>query len=243
MSVWSRFVALGVAAVCLAGPEARSQSPPTKRLPEVGQSSPVAVAAESDPAVVQTAQEVAPAEPAEPVSHPLDELAWMVGDWVDQDESATVEATVAWTKNDTFLRRMFRVTLPGGESHSGMQLIGWDPAEQTIRSWTYDENGGFGEETWRRAGDRWSIRSKYTLPDGGRGAALHVMRRLSDDAFTWKSVNRLIDGAPQPDVDEVTVVRGPARVEAEAPEAFAAPASEPQPESTPAVDPAPEAQR
>ena len=27
-----------------------------------------------------------------------------------------------------------------------MQLIGWDPAENTIRSWTYDAEGGFGEE-------------------------------------------------------------------------------------------------
>jgi hypothetical protein len=231
MSVRRWSTALGFAVVCLAGLEAHAQSLPTvpgKSLPEVSEARP-----DGDPAVVQTSQEV------EPAATPLDELAWMVGDWVDQDEQGMVEASVAWTKNGTFLRRMFRVTPREGDTHSGMQLIGWDPAEQTIRSWTYDENGGFGEETWRRVGDRWAIRSQYTLPDGGRGSALHVMRKLSDDAFTWKSVNRLIDGAPQADVDEVTVVRAPATAEGEAsaPAAASETTAPPQPESTPAAAP------
>lgn len=240
MSVRRWSTALGIAAVCLAGLEARAQSSsppaPTKRLPDVS-----AVAPVGDPAVVQTSQDAASA--AEPAGAPLEELAWMVGDWVDQDEQGMVEASVAWTKNGTFLRRMFRVTPKEGESHSGMQIIGWDPAEQTVRSWTYDENGGFGEETWRRVGDRWSIRSKYTLPDGGHGSAVHVMRRLSDDAFTWKSVNRLIDGAPQPDVDEVTVVRKPGPVKSAAPEPAADSQSDPQPEPAPAAAPTSETPR
>jgi hypothetical protein len=131
----------------------------------------------------------------------------MVGDWVDQDEDATIETAVNWTKNGKFLTRSFRVVTKGGGPHSGMQIIGWDPAEKTIRSWTYDTDGGFGEERWRRTGDRWTIRTKYTLPGGERGAATNVIRRIDDNTYTWKSANRVIGDALQPDIDEVTVVR------------------------------------
>ena len=58
---------------------------------------------------------------------------------------------------------------------SGMQVIAWDPAQETIRSWTYDSDGGFGEETWSQSGNRYTIRAKYTLPDGGTASALHVL--------------------------------------------------------------------
>jgi hypothetical protein len=174
---------------------------PSKALPSVE-----ATAANfSDPEVVRASQESAEPIPGELA--PLDELAWMVGEWVDQDEDATIESSVAWTKNGKFLRRMFRVTPREGATHAGMQLIGWDPAEETIRSWTYDEDGGFGEERWRRDGDRWTIRTRYTLPDGARGSAVNLMRRIDDDSFTWRSVSRSIGGSIQPDIDEVTVVR------------------------------------
>jgi hypothetical protein len=193
--------AFGLAVLWLAGQEAAAQSAqpaaPTKVLPPVGVT--------SDPAVVRSSQEASEAHDAP--ATPLEELAWMVGDWVDRDEDSTIETSVAWTKNGKFLRRMFRVTPRDGAPHAGMQIIGWDPAEQTIRSWTYDEEGGFGEERWRRAGDRWTIRTKYTLPDGARASATNVLRRIDDDTCTWRSVNRTIGGALQPDIDEVTVIR------------------------------------
>jgi hypothetical protein len=205
MTKYSRMVALGLAVAYLAAQEAASQSSappaPSKALPRVGASG----SGSYDPEVVRSSQDTS-AE-AESSATPLDELAWMVGDWVDQDEDATVESSVNWTKNGTFLRRMFRVTPAEGATHEGMQLIGWDPAEQTIRSWTYDADGGFGEERWQRDGDRWTIRTRYTLPDGARASATSLMRRIDDDSFTWRSVNRSIGGALQPDIDEVTVVR------------------------------------
>ena len=139
--------------------------------------------------------------------NPLNELAWMVGDWIDADEHATIESSVKWSKNDAFLIRSFRVSNLAAEPLSGMQVIAWDPAEKRIRSWTYDSRGGFGEESWSRSGDHWSMRTKFTRPDGSRASAVHVMTRASDDSFRWKSVSRVIDGSLQPDIDEVTVVR------------------------------------
>jgi len=151
--------------------------------------------------------------------NPLKELAWMVGDWIDDDESANIESSVKWSKNSAFLIHSFRVSNLAAEPHSGMQVIAWDPAEKRIRSWTFDSRGGFGEESWSRFGDRWSIRKRFTLPDGGRASAVQVMTRVSDDAFRWKSVNRVIDGSLQPDIDEVTVVRKSTEAAPTAPEA------------------------
>ncbi len=151
--------------------------------------------------------------------NPLKELAWMVGDWIDDLEKANIESSVKWSKNGAFLIHSFRVSNLAAEPHSGMQVIAWDPAEKRIRSWTFDSRGGFGEESWSRFEDRWSIRKRFTLPDGGRASAVQVMTRVGDDIFRWKAVNRVIDGSLQPDIDEVTVVRKSAEPAPKAPEA------------------------
>jgi hypothetical protein len=141
---------------------------------------------------------------------PLDTLDWMVGDWVDADDAVTAEFSCDYTRNGAFLVRSFRIGPRDAVRMSGMQLIAWDPARETIRSWTFDSDGGFGEEAWSQSGNRYTIRAKYTLPDGGTASAVHVMTYVDDSKCTWKSVNREIDGAFQPDIDEVVLVRKPA---------------------------------
>ncbi|MGO9462571.1 MAG: hypothetical protein ACLQIB_29180 [Isosphaeraceae bacterium] len=200
-----RFTAMGLAVLSIGWQDAGTQAPtpavPTKQLPPAQTS----LRPPDDVDINRTSQDVPPQ--SEPAASPLEELAWMVGDWVDQDDDATIESSVNWTKNRKFLTRSFRVSVKNSAPHSGMQLIGWDPAEKTIRSWTYDAEGGFGEERWRRTGDRWTIRTKYTLPDGKLGSATQVMHPIDDKTFTWRSVNRVVGGTLQPDIDEVTVVR------------------------------------
>lgn len=90
---------------------------------------------------------------------------------------------------------------------SGMQVIAWDQAKQVIRSWTFDSDGGFGEDTWTQSGNRYTIRAKYTLPDGGIASAINVFTYLDGNRCTWKSVSREIDGELQPDTDEIVLVR------------------------------------
>jgi len=140
---------------------------------------------------------------------PLDTLDWLVGNWVSADDEITAEFSCHYTKNDAFLVRSFRISAKDDVRMSGMQVIAWDPAQKTIRSWTYDSAGGFGEETWSQSGNRYTIRAKYTLPDGGKASAINVMTYVNDNKAIWKSVNREIDGAFQPDIDEVVLVRKP----------------------------------
>lgn len=148
---------------------------------------------------------LAPSNP--PGDSPLDTLDWLVGDWVDASDDVSVEFSCHYTKNGAFILRSFRVVNAKEVGMSGMQLISWDAARDTIRSWTYDSQGGFGEETWNQSGNRYTIRSKYTLPDGGTGSNIQVVTFIDDNSFTWKSVDREIDGELLPDTNEITIVR------------------------------------
>jgi uncharacterized protein (TIGR02246 family) len=155
--------------------------------------------------------------PAAPPSHheELKELEWLVGSWVDADDQATIRTEIEWTKNRNFLRRSFAVVIRDQINMSGMQIIGWDPAEKKIRSWVFDSEGGFSEATWTHKGDQWFIQNNGTLTDGRKATSLNILTYVDNDSFKWESVNREVDGELLPSVDEVTVVRVPAVDEVE----------------------------
>lgn len=181
--------------------------------------------------------------PPPPPTHyeQLKELEWMVGTWLDEDENMTIQTDCDWTKNKNFLTRSFAVIRGGEVGMSGMQIIGWDPAAKQIRSWVFDSDGTFGEGTWTRNGDAWSIRKVGTMPDGRKSSATDIITRLDDDSCTWQSINRTVGGEIEPNVAEVLVVRQPSEadvvfeidIETDAAESEDAPAEE-----TTAVEPA-----
>jgi uncharacterized protein (TIGR02246 family) len=150
--------------------------------------------------------------PAAPPSHyeQLKEIEWLVGSWVDSDDQATVQTEIEWTKNRNFLRRSFAVVLRDQIDMSGMQIIGWDPAAQQIRSWVFDSDGGFAEATWTRKDDQWFIQNNGTLPDGSKATSLSILTYVDDNTLRWASVNREVDGELLPNIDEVTIVRAAA---------------------------------
>lgn len=150
--------------------------------------------------------------PPPPPSHyeQLKELEWLVGSWVDSDDSATIQSEVEWTKNRNFLRRSFAVVIRDEVDMTGMQLVAWDAANKQIRSWVFDSEGGFAEATWKKNGDQWLIQNNATLADGGKATSLNILTYIDDNSFTWESVNREVDGELLPNVDAVLVVRAPA---------------------------------
>jgi uncharacterized protein (TIGR02246 family) len=149
--------------------------------------------------------------PAPPPSHyeQLKELEWLVGSWIDDNEGVLIQTDCEWTKNKNFLTRSFAVMVGDRVDMSGMQVIGWDPAAKQIRSWVFDSDGTFGEGTWTRKDDSWSIKQTGTLPDGKKTSSLNVITKVDDDSCTWQSINRIVDGEIQPNVEEVLIVRRP----------------------------------
>jgi uncharacterized protein (TIGR02246 family) len=146
---------------------------------------------------------------AQPPSHyeQLKTLEWMVGTWVDEDESASVTTECNWTKNRNFLTRSFSVAVEGRIEMSGMQIVGWDPAAKTIRSWTFDSDGGFAEATWTFKKDRWHIHNKGVLADGRKASAVNIVRPVDANSFTWQTTERTAGGELLPNIDEVLIVR------------------------------------
>jgi hypothetical protein len=142
-----------------------------------------------------------------PLSSPLEELDWMVGQWVDQAEDATITTECAWTKNRKFLKRSFKVKVDDEVALEGDQFVGWDPLAKQIRSWTFDSEGGFGEGRWIRDGNRWLVKASFVLAGGERASALNVITYVDQDTLRWQSVDREIAGELLPSIPEVTVVR------------------------------------
>ena len=139
----------------------------------------------------------------------LSELGWLVGDWEDADkgDNLNVRSKYVWARGGNFLSRNVTVKRGAETTLEGWQIIGWDPLEGCIRSWTFDDEGGFSEGRWTREGDRWLQRETGVTPDGNRTAADITFSKLSNDRFTWESNNRTLDGLPQPGTGRIEINR------------------------------------
>lgn len=137
----------------------------------------------------------------------LKELEWMIGSWVDQAEEGQVATDCRWSKNKNFIARSFTVSVAGRIGLSGIQFVGWDPANNQIRSWTFDSDGGFSEGRWSKDANRWYVRKQGTSSDGSRATAVNIITYVDENTFTLKSTQRTIAGDLLPNVDEVVVVK------------------------------------
>jgi uncharacterized protein (TIGR02246 family) len=139
----------------------------------------------------------------------LSELAWLVGDWQEVDKSSglTIRSKFDWARGGNFLTR--NVTVKQGEEVTleGWQVIGWDPLEERIRSWTFDTEGGWSVGIWIRDGKRWLMREEGVNPEGDRTAADNTISQLGNDRLTWESFNRTLNGTPQPSLDKIEITR------------------------------------
>ena len=140
----------------------------------------------------------------------LKDLEWLIGDWVDRDGAVKVATTFSWTRNRNFITRFFDISVEGRTDMAGLQIIGWDPALKQIQSWAFDSEGGHTFGVWTKRGDRWSIASRGTLPDGGKASSVNVITPLDDDQYKWRSISRMANGKMLPNIDEVVIVRATA---------------------------------
>jgi hypothetical protein len=140
----------------------------------------------------------------------LKELEWMIGEWIDQDDNATVHTVCEWTANRNFLTRSFTVSVKDRVEMAGTQVIGWDPAAQRIREWVFDSHGGFAQGVWSRKGNQWIVKASGVLQDGKKASGVRIITYVDDDTCTVQSISREVDGELLPDVEEFTVVRKPA---------------------------------
>jgi uncharacterized protein (TIGR02246 family) len=139
----------------------------------------------------------------------LDDLAWLIGTWEADGPEQHARTAYQWAENKKFIRCEFKITQKKDNKtlSAGTQVIGVDPADDTMRAWLFDSEGGIGESTWTWDGERWVIDSRATLADGSATSATNFLTRKGDDAFTWRSVKRTLDEEHLPDIGPVTVMR------------------------------------
>jgi uncharacterized protein (TIGR02246 family) len=138
----------------------------------------------------------------------LEELEWLVGAWAESAGKAeTARIVYQWGANQNFLIGEFTTTHKQFAIGGGTQRIGWDAGNKKIRSWTFEDDGGFGGGMWTREGDQWTIKSSATLNDGKQLTATGVLRRVGPDTMTLEFRDRTVDGQPTEAAKTVTLKR------------------------------------
>jgi len=139
----------------------------------------------------------------------LDQLGWLVGEWVDESPDGLVKTKYSWTENHVYLISEFKMQIGGETALSGTQRLAWDPLSNKVRSWVFDSEGGFSEGTWTRNGNEWIVKLGGVTRNGRAGSATHVIKRISADKYSWQAHDRVVGGEIVPDTHEVVVVRQP----------------------------------
>lgn len=137
----------------------------------------------------------------------LQELAWMVGDWIDESPDSILKTTCKWDDSGSYLIHEFSVLIGGGESASGTMRIGWDALTGQLKSWTFDVDGGYSEGLWTRVGNEWIVKVHGVNSDGRVTSAANVFRFIDADTMTWRSYDRVVGGEPAAIIPENVIKR------------------------------------
>ncbi len=138
----------------------------------------------------------------------LKELSWLLGRWASNDaDGISVQLRCKWDNNKNFLLQRFSMKILDERQVSGLQIIGWNPANKQICSWTYDSEGGIGKSTWHKRGSSWYAKTLYILPDGQKASVTHVYKMINDTTYLFSAENREIDGKVLPNVGPYKIVK------------------------------------
>jgi len=122
----------------------------------------------------------------------LEQVAFLVGDWIEETEEATIESSCRWSEDGPYLMQTFKVTAKGGETRSSTQRIAWDPLLRKIRSWIWDSDGGLGEAIWTRLEDGFALQSRGVSSAGVVGTGLYRILPQGEDAFRWEATQQTV---------------------------------------------------
>jgi uncharacterized protein (TIGR02246 family) len=139
----------------------------------------------------------------------LHDLDWLIGKWQAKSADTVADSDIHWLADKAFIERDYTVRKNGAATSSGMQIIGWDPQEGQIRSWSFDSSGGYGTGLWSQTAGGWQIEHMGTLPDSTPTTSRDLVIRVpgEDNTFGWRSTNRMAGQSVLPDTEEVVLDR------------------------------------
>lgn len=136
----------------------------------------------------------------------LHDIDWLIGSWQAKRDDTEVHTKYEWTANKKYILATFTIKTKD-QVYKGKQIITQDLSTGTIRSWTFEDEGGFGEADWVKDGKKWVIESAGASADGARLSATNIMTPLDEDSFLWQTVDRTSDDQSLPDVPPIKVTR------------------------------------
>jgi uncharacterized protein (TIGR02246 family) len=145
-------------------------------------------------------------DPAPTPREALQGVSWIVGDWVDESPEGRTTISFRWSDDGNFLIGEYTMSAGGAGGSKSTQRIGWDSVTGQLRSWTFDDDGGFTEGRWDSTDKGWVVRSAATMPDGSTGSATLAITVKDADRFSVRVTDRIIGGKSQPDF-EMTIAR------------------------------------
>ncbi|NCX99944.1 MAG: hypothetical protein EBX35_15560, partial [Planctomycetia bacterium] len=126
----------------------------------------------------------------------------------DESPEGRTAISFRWSDDGNFLLGDYTMSAAGAGVAKSTQRIGWDPASGQVRSWTFDDDGGFTEGRWVPTDEGWMVLSEATMPDGTTGTATLVITVKDADHLVVRGTERIIAGAEEPDF-EMTIARKP----------------------------------
>ena len=138
----------------------------------------------------------------------LQELQWLIGEWVNEGSDAKVHLAFQWSTDTNFILGSYSIMTIDGELSTSTQRIGWDASQGAFRTWTFDVDGGFGEGYWTKIEKGWQVRSTATTPEGTNASATLQFIPVSENRFSISGRQRNLNGEELPDY-EITVVKKP----------------------------------
>jgi uncharacterized protein (TIGR02246 family) len=139
------------------------------------------------------------------------DLEWLIGEWTAEENGVKTVSVCRWVANKSFVERSFTATHANGTSTSGVQIIGFNPAQECICSWNFSADGGHAIGTWTPREKGWQAEVRGVTGEGVPTKATNTLTKLDDDAYVWQSVDRTLAGEPLPDTEEVVLRRTGAR--------------------------------
>lgn len=142
----------------------------------------------------------------------LADLAWMVGTWqsTDAKTGSTIDATYEKSLDGHALVGRIKVKRKDGSTVDSLDVIHADRLTGRVRSWNFDSTGARAEGMFSSDGTSFERKLVGTPGDpaaGSRAEWMQVLTPLGRDMLLWHSIERTIDGRPQPDTEPVHLRR------------------------------------
>ncbi len=133
-------------------------------------------------------------------SDAIDELGWLIGDWVAEGPLVSAEISCSWGRGESYIVAQLKMQPVGQTPFSATQVIGWDASQQKIRSFMFDSRGAFTEGVWTNEGDGWVVKAVEAHPNGKRTASTKIYSRIDENTAIWESIDDEVAGEPGVDM-------------------------------------------